>query len=943
MICRFLKFFGIVLIFAVAAGAQLPPITSSSAAHGTATLSSPYTAPGDFYFTGPDPFLDIVAFGAKGDAQAFTTMGASSTTITVASGSSTKFAATDCTGGTGCTGSVNKYIAISGGGPNPPSVVPTLTAASGGSELANFLAFKVTCTQDNGTILNGESLSSTESTITVTANQKVTTAAAPSCGANTNGTPNGYRVYLTDPTEVTETIVLTGGAGYTSPVMTFNGGTCGTTPTASLTTAGYGASGGYVAWGTPVTLGACSVSPTSCTISGGGASSNATATCTYTGTSPNIALSKITINNNGAGYTMPTIASSGGGVAGLVSSPLITSTAGSANAGTLTGVQILNPGWFTSLPTAVPTGTLSGGGASTQGTFSYQFGGEMLQPYSICSSSSTFHQTLNICDSTATINLTTYPSYVLGMYPPQVAEWFSTENQFNSTTSVGIADTIPNSVSGNVTNGANGTDNSGAFASALAACSSQNSIKTNPGCGIYFPPVDTTAGTAVPTGRYFFNGGIVIGQANVYLIGVGAGTAGNAGAQAQGGLIPGSATASYSRGWTGPQPPSEIVVFSRDWAVQWYQVSGGVEGGGAYNLGVGDLIGQSPGGWFFNGGGSGSSGGDHYVLWNTSAENFGNGDCYAGATVQVSFLYQPVGATCRNGVRWLDAVSNLQIHGGTFTGSQGVNQVSQGPAYCIWESNNPNSSQGPGNDQYFGYECRDFASGWFKGYDHPGAQIFGPKYENIAINTGESCQQQQACMGIGVRMDSYLNGASNNRCSSTDHYAGLFSRTNQDFYIGPNCVGNGIYFPSGVPPTANGDVMYVDNGSKSDLLLGNAAIGAQSGKQNGGIAYMPDVLNSGTTTVNCTNGLMHREAITSGSTITFANPTGCVDNEEVSFEITNSTGSTLSISFGTAYTHGFATLSSVPNGDVCTVRGHWNATASAVFYDWGATSASACH
>lgn len=103
-----------------------------------------------------------------------------------------------------------------------------------------------------------------------------------------------------------------------------------------------------------------------------------------------------------------------------------------------------------------------------------------------------------------------------------------------------------------------------------------------------------------------------------------------------------------------------------------------------------------------------------------------------------------------------------------------------------------------------------------------------------------------------------------------------------------------------------------------------------------------DAMSAGQTSVSCSNGLLHREAVTSPGTLTLANPTSCQDNQEVTFELTNSTGSTTNFAFGTQYTKGFATLSNVPNGAVCMVSGHWNNAHTAVYYDWGATTGASC-
>jgi hypothetical protein len=920
---------------------------------GSTGLGSPATAPGDLYITGPSPYIDMLAFGGKGDALQFSSMGATSaatTAVTIVGSSTSKFAAGDCTGGTGCTGAVNKYLGISGGGPNAPASVPALTAAAGGSQLANVLAFKITCTMDNGTILNGESLPSAESIVAVSANQKVTTALAPTCPANTTGTSNGYRVYAISPSAVYETKVLTPGSTYTSPLLTFNAGTCTTTPVAQLITGGFGPSNGYVVGANITTPGSCTVNPTSCTISGGGGA-GATATCTYTGG----VLTKVTINNNGSGFTMPTIAVTGNGVTGLVATPVITGGAGAANAGTLTGVQIINPGWLcagtasttcsgTAL-TAVttPTGTVSGGGAGVQGTFSFAFGGEILQPSSICSASTGIHATLNICDITATINLTTFPSELLGVYPPaNFAPWFSTISAFNSTSSVNIADAIPVSVAGNITPGVTGTDNTTAFNNALATCPSNNNIKQVPGCTIFFPPTDNTVGSASPSGRYLFSAGAVVNLNNVFLFGGGQGTSGNAGNQAYGTALIGQNN-SIVRGWTGPQPPSEIVVGSRDWAVRF---GSSTEGGGAYNIAAADYVGQSAGGFFDDGGSAAAVNNDHHIFWNTLALNFSNGDCYATDSTQIIWFWNPQGSSCRNGVRFMDQTSNPQLYGGAFTGSQGINGTSQGPSYCIWGSNNANAPSAPGNIQLSYPECRDFSSGWLYTFDHAGMQVGFAKMENIAMNEGEACINQQACMGIGFRVDAF-QGSALGRCVGSAIVYGNYSRTAQDFYVGNNCTATDVLFPNGMPNSANGDVAGVDNGTRSDLIMGNAGFGFIAGKLQGGTAFGIEALANNAVAIDCTKGNLHRMTYTNaGGTLTIANPTGCVDGEPVNFEITNGSGAaTEGIAWGANYTNGFASLLTIPIGQVCNVLGHFNLATGHVIPDSAGTMSAGnnCH
>jgi hypothetical protein len=63
---------------------------------------------------GPSPWVDVKAQGAKGDGKSILTgtVRSGNLSVLVDSSASGSFLSTDCTGGTGCTGTANKVVAV---------------------------------------------------------------------------------------------------------------------------------------------------------------------------------------------------------------------------------------------------------------------------------------------------------------------------------------------------------------------------------------------------------------------------------------------------------------------------------------------------------------------------------------------------------------------------------------------------------------------------------------------------------------------------------------------------------------------------------------------------------------------------------------------------------------------------------------------------------------
>jgi hypothetical protein len=168
---------------------------------------------GNFLACGPGPWIDVTCYGAKGDGLYNNTGGTSTTsgttTVTTSSGA-TLFAATDCSGGSGCTGTVNKLIAFPAGGLATPTLGTVSTAA--GSLTLPHACFFITAIQDNATLpitsgapsINGESLPTAESCTALTAQNLTMTA--PTLPTNATG----YRVYFADEASATVGHVTSG-------------------------------------------------------------------------------------------------------------------------------------------------------------------------------------------------------------------------------------------------------------------------------------------------------------------------------------------------------------------------------------------------------------------------------------------------------------------------------------------------------------------------------------------------------------------------------------------------------------------------------------------------------------------------------------------------------------------------------------------------------------
>jgi hypothetical protein len=171
----------------------------------TSSLVVNFSASG--MFCGPSPWIDVVCYGAKGDglynntATTLTTSG--TTTLTTTSGN-TLFAATDCSGGSGCTGTQNKLIVVNGGASTGGVAMPTpgtIAFTSAGSLTLPNACIQITAIQDNQTLpitttgpsINGESQPTAEVCGGAISGKEVTmTAPLLPSGAT------GYRPYFTD-------------------------------------------------------------------------------------------------------------------------------------------------------------------------------------------------------------------------------------------------------------------------------------------------------------------------------------------------------------------------------------------------------------------------------------------------------------------------------------------------------------------------------------------------------------------------------------------------------------------------------------------------------------------------------------------------------------------------------------------------------------------------
>lgn len=152
---------------------------------------------------GPDPDIDVLhpSVGLVGDANISKNVNVTGATATIISGT-TRFAATDCQSGGGCTGAVNKVIAFNAGGPSGTITIAAPTPGANGQLISNinyhWQAVEIIDTGTLGTTgntTNGWTLPTAEATIAEGAN---TSLAFPAASANvTNAT--GLRLYVGSP------------------------------------------------------------------------------------------------------------------------------------------------------------------------------------------------------------------------------------------------------------------------------------------------------------------------------------------------------------------------------------------------------------------------------------------------------------------------------------------------------------------------------------------------------------------------------------------------------------------------------------------------------------------------------------------------------------------------------------------------------------------------
>jgi hypothetical protein len=185
-----------------------PLVNAGSRAYATSPVfttdaSNDLNTGSNVAIAGSNPWIDVTnpAYGGKGDAVINNTGGTSTasgtTTVTTASGA-TSWTATDCTAGSGCTGTVNKLITFQSGGLATPTLGTVATAS--GSLTLSHACFVITAIQDNQTLpitttgpsINGESLPTAETCETLSSQE--ITMTAPTLPTHATG----YRVYFAD-------------------------------------------------------------------------------------------------------------------------------------------------------------------------------------------------------------------------------------------------------------------------------------------------------------------------------------------------------------------------------------------------------------------------------------------------------------------------------------------------------------------------------------------------------------------------------------------------------------------------------------------------------------------------------------------------------------------------------------------------------------------------
>jgi hypothetical protein len=341
--------------------------------------------------------------------------------------------------------------------------------------------------------------------------------------------------------------------------------------------------------------------------------------------------------------------------------------------------------------------------------------------------------------------------------PPQDTVLLTTIASYGSTSTVMLTDAAVT----NINNGGNvawGTDNYIALTAALNACVEAADITvSNFGCTVFFPPpTGTTAPSGLITGKYFISKGLVVTQ-NAATLGIQNLTLRGGGSYGSGDT---ASWAPMNSNSGSPAGSAEIVGSGRFPLLTVGQAGqmGLVDGFSIINLGFRDMALFNPG----NGSGAASRLGNtwggvrlidviHPYIERVNAANFGvgygielEGDPSTSGQTQVGAVVDSNCTLCRIGIWAPQSVSDIQVRGGTYSGSSGS------PSYgADFETVTGGSTTG--SIRVTGTAFRNDTTAALRFFDCQGCQTVEIKGEQVsaspAVGTGIVLDGTTKCLG----------------------------------------------------------------------------------------------------------------------------------------------------------------------------------------------------
>ena len=841
-------------------------------------VAAPALGQANVTFRGPDPWVDLTAYGALGDGKINTSarmaLNGTSTLTLQSVAVQWGFAASD----------IGKYIALAPGGAGSPLAVPTLGAATlvtggylgtgtkpmGGVQ-NQLICVQVEAIQDNADLpvagaVNARSTPSSE--VCTQANGSSSTGTGLQFAAPGNlGTSTGYRVLAAPEGQLTSVTVSGAGSSCTNGtyVMQISGAYL-----KSTTDLGQGAIVQFTVSGMVLSTTALVLAP-------------------------------------GFGFTDASI------------SPA-------------PGTRFPFP-FCTTQPTTMPTFNFAGNSHER-----LQIQQSALQDFVQCGTQSATNLADNACNTGSGFTLYRYTS--TGGLATTSGVFLSKITGFNSATSINVVDAIPVGTGANNGNAAWGTDNSGVINTAITAISNSianTALQAPRGIKLCVP---TVGATNAVTGRYFAIGGFrlpfnsSIGTAATlgydlttcgggergdrptedssnasYGGGAGAATLGSLGSDwavnvgfwatptatitgvttnAETGVPPTTATFIAGSPPTFPNQCAQgaqlsvlgcliggynqlhpTLQITSVWSSGTTMITatttangllgttgctlicgvptggGAVRGVSIHDISVEDpLLTSSYGGVLLQGNWSGANLlSDTLRVYEVDANNFDNGFCFAGAGIQIADFYRN-GGSCLGAYYFMDDVSDATVEGGRFAWT-GIPSAPTGYGYGIWAYNNPISPDGaaPGNNRFLDIRAIDFPWGFARSSTQQSFSLGNfSKQENIGLTNGGGaavgCAPGTACYGTSFIEDDPTLGLANG-CRN-----GIISDVNvgrvADLYqIGTGCSNmniskiNAQQIASQTQSTAGNCVgmdcqfLGADFGTNTDNCIGNQAIGIQ--------------------------------------------------------------------------------------------------------------------